>query len=121
MRWRWEKRYADGTGNSYFGNGHCTFVCKKGSRCVWKSVNLGKAGCTFGLLSGIFRGHLFTVLLFFYLFIFKDLVFVVKYPVFVLVFILGLSLACSYIVDFIMKLLWKSALFQKLEQWGYNG
>lgn len=74
----------------------------------------------FFLFWGKHSTNIWLIHMFFYLFIFKDLVFVVKYPVFILIFMLGLSLACSYIVDFIIKLLWKSTLFRKLEKWGYN-
>lgn len=74
----------------------------------------------FFLFFGKHSTNIWLIHMFFYLFIFKDLVFVVKYPVFVFTFMLGLSLACSYIVEFIIKLLWKSTLFRKLEKWGYN-
>lgn len=80
---------------------------------VWKKSDRTKK---FFLFFGKHSTNIWLVHMFFYLFIFKDLVFVVKYPVFILAFMLGLTLACSYIIDFIMKLLWKSTLFQKLEK-----
>ena len=71
----------------------------------------------FFLFFGKHSTNIWLVHMFFYLFIFKDLAFVVKYPVFILAFMLGLSLVCSYIIDFVMKLLWKSTPFQKVKKW----
>ncbi|MBD5105621.1 MAG: acyltransferase [Lachnospiraceae bacterium] len=80
---------------------------------VWKKSDKIKR---FFLFFGKHSTNIWLVHMFFYLFIFKDLVFVAKYPVFILAFMLGLTLASSYIIDFIMKILWKSTLFQKLEK-----
>lgn len=78
---------------------------------VWKKTDKIEK---FFLFFGRHSTNIWLVHMFFYLSIFKGLVFVVKYPVFILAFMLGLTLACSYMIDFIMKLLWKSTLFQKL-------
>lgn len=80
---------------------------------VWKKSDKIEK---FLLFFGRHSTNIWLVHMFFYLFIFKDLVFIVKYPVFILAFMLGLTIACSYVIDFIMKLLWKSALLQKLEK-----
>lgn len=80
---------------------------------VWKKSDRVKK---FFLFFGKHSTNIWLVHMFFYLSIFKDLVLVVKYPVFILAFMLGLTLASSYIIDFIMELLWKSTLFQKLEK-----
>lgn len=71
----------------------------------------------FFLFFGKHSTNIWLVHMFFYLFIFKDLVFVAKYPVFIYIFMIGLCLACSYIIDFIMKLTEKNRMFQKLEKW----
>lgn len=68
----------------------------------------------FFLFLGEHSTNIWLIHMFFYLFIFKDLVFIVKYPVFVLMFMFGLSITCSYMINFIMKQLWKSALLRKL-------
>lgn len=81
----------------------CFHVWKKSDRIKKVFLFLGKHST-----------NIWLVHMFFYLCIFKDLVFVVKYPVFILAFMFGLTLACSYIIDFIMKLLWKITFLQKL-------
>lgn len=68
----------------------------------------------FFLFFGEHSTNIWLVHMFFYLYIFRDLVFIVKYPVFVLPLMFGLSTICSYIINFIMKHLWKSPPFRKL-------
>ncbi len=68
----------------------------------------------FFLFFGEHSTNIWLTHMFFYLFIFKDLVFIVKYPVFVLAFMFVLTVACSYVINFIVKQLWKSPPFRKL-------
>jgi len=84
---------------------------------LWEKTDKAES---FFLFFGKHSTNIWLIHMFFYLFIFKDLVFVVKYPVFILILMLGLSVACSYVVDWILKILWKSKPFQRLEKWGHT-
>ncbi|MDE6184372.1 MAG: acyltransferase family protein, partial [Lachnospiraceae bacterium] len=68
----------------------------------------------FFLFFGEHSTNIWLIHMFFYLFIFKDLVFIVKYPVFVIPFMFSLSIACSYVINFVLKQLWKIPLLRKL-------
>lgn len=94
------------SGMVYFFSIFC-FICFN----LWKKPDYVER---FFLFFGEHSTNIWLVHMFFYLFIFKELVFIVKYPVFVIPFMFVLTIVCSYIINFILKLLWKSPLFRKL-------
>lgn len=70
----------------------------------------------FFLFFGTHSTNIWLLHMFFYLYIFKDLVFVVKYPVFIYLLMIGICTGCSYIINFILKIMWKSKPFQRLDR-----
>lgn len=57
----------------------------------------------FFMFFGKHSTNIWLVHMFFYLFIFKNLVFIVKYPVFIFAFMMLICILCSYIIDFIYE------------------
>ena len=59
------------------------------------------------LLIGTHSTNIWLIHMFFYLYIFKNLVFVAKYPLVILVFMMAITMLCSGIINLIMKYITK--------------
>ena len=74
----------------------------------------GKLMSTVFSFFGTHSTNIWLTHMFFYLVLFKDLVFVVKYPIFCLALMLLITIAISFVINFIMKLITTKTLLKKL-------
>ena len=82
---------------------------------LWtKSEKTEKFFCFWGKHST----NIWLIHMFFYLYIFKNFVFILKEPLLSYIFMLFLCVGCSYGINFILKMLWKSKVLSRVARWG---